>query len=81
MGITTDPFYRHPMVKKAMRDDRAKLIRRMLETKFGKLPKWVDERLEKAKSDEIERWAKKLLTAGTLEGVLGRSQGPKRLSE
>jgi len=80
MGITTDPFYRHPMVKKAMRDARAKLIRGQLATKFGKLPKWVDERLEKAKSDEIERWSKKLLTAGTLEGVLGKSHGPKRLS-
>jgi len=80
MGITTDPFYRHPMVKKAMRDEGAKIIRGQMEAKFGKLSKWVDERLEKAKSDEIERWSKKLLTAGTLEGVLGRSQGPKRLS-
>jgi len=80
MGITTDPFYKHPLVKKAMRDARAKLIRGMLETKFGKLPTWVDERLENAKADEIERWGKKLLTAGTLEGVLGKSHGPKRLS-
>jgi hypothetical protein len=80
MGITTDPFYRHPLVKKAMRDDRAKMIRAMLETKFGKLPKWVDERLAKAKSDEIESWEKKLLKAGTLEGVLGKANGPKRLS-
>jgi hypothetical protein len=80
MGITTDPFYRHPLVKKAMRNAEAKMIRGMLETKFGKLPKWVDERLEKAKSDQIERWGKKLLKAGTLEGVLGKSNGPKRLS-
>ena len=80
MGITTDPFYRHPLVKKAMRNAEAKMIRRLLETKFGQLPKWADERLDAAKSDQIERWAKKLLTAGTLEGVLGKFHGSKRLS-
>jgi hypothetical protein len=80
MGITTDPFYRHPLVKKAIRNAEAKMIRSQLETKFGKLPKWADERLDAAKSDQIERWAKKLLTAGTLEGVLGKFHGSKRLS-
>ena len=80
MGITTDPFYKHPLVKKAMRDARAKLIRGQVETKSSKLPKWVVERLEKAKSDEIERWSITMLTDRTVEGVLGKSHGPKRLS-
>ena len=71
MGITTD-FNKNPFVQDAIRDDRAKMIRGLLATKFGKLPKWVDERLEEATSVRIERWSKKILTAETLEGVLGK---------
>ena len=47
------------------------LLRDLLESKFGKLPKWADERLRKATAAQAERWAKKVLSAGTLEGVLG----------
>ena len=72
MGITTDIFYKNEFVQDAIRDDRAKMIRGLLETKFGKLPKWVDERLESATSVQIERWLKKTLTADTLEAALGR---------
>jgi len=71
MGITTD-FTKNEFVQEAIRDDRAKMIRGLLVTKFGKLPKWVDERLEEATSVQIERWSKKILTAETLEGLLGR---------
>ena len=64
------------MVREAMqdaiRDDRAKMLRDQLKTKFGTLPKWVEERLEEATSAQIGRWAKKILTADTLEGVVGK---------
>jgi hypothetical protein len=62
MGGTTD----------AMRDARAGLLRGQLVTKFGRLPKWVDGRLDAASSATVERWSKKILSAETLEGVLGR---------
>jgi hypothetical protein len=71
MGITTD-FLDNEIIQDLIRDDRAKLIRGQLATKFGKLPKWVDERLEAATSAQIERWSKKILSADTLEGVLGK---------
>ncbi len=74
MGITTDPFYKNEFVLDAIRVDRAKMLRRQLATKFGKLPKWVDERLEAATVDQFERWSKKFVTAETLEGVLGKSR-------
>ena len=48
------------------------MLRGQLEAKFGNLPKWVDERLEAATSVQVERWSKKILTADTLEGVLGK---------
>jgi hypothetical protein len=71
MGITAD-LTKNEFVQEAIRDDRAKMIRGLLVTKFGKLPRWVDERLEEATSVQIERWSKKILTADTLEGVLGK---------
>jgi hypothetical protein len=74
MGSTTD-ILKNEFVQDIIRDDRAKMMRKLLETKFGKVPKWVDERLEEATSVQIERWAKKILTAETLEGVLGKNTG------
>jgi hypothetical protein len=72
MGTTTDPFYKNEFVMDAMLHAQANMLRRMLATKFRSLPKWVDERLEEATSVQIERWSKKILTADTLEGVLGK---------
>ena len=71
MGSSTD-FYKNEFVMDAMLHARANMLRTQLATKFGKLPKWVDERLEAATSIQVERWSKKILTAVTLEGVLGK---------
>ena len=56
----------------AMRHDRAKMLRMQLVTKFGRLPKWVDERLEEATSVQLERWLTKIINAGTIEGAIGK---------
>ena len=76
MGITTDIFYKNEFVRDAIRDAvrdaEANMLRALLEKKFGKLPKWADERLGGATSVQIERWSKKILSAETVEGVLGR---------
>ncbi len=50
------------------------ILHDQLETKFGALPKWADTRLTKANPAQLERWAKKILTASSLEGVLGRAR-------
>ena len=59
-----------------MAKDRAEgmvlLLRDLLEAKFGRLPQWADERLQKATAPEAERWAKKVLSARSLESVLGQ---------
>jgi len=44
----------------------------LVETKFGPTPKWAEERIQKAKPSQVERWAKKILVADTLEGVIGK---------
>jgi hypothetical protein len=56
------------------RDGQSSIIRIELETKFGRLPKWVDERLSHATLSDVERWAKKLISAGTIEDVRGKKQ-------
>ena len=71
MGITTD-ITKNEFVQDVIRDDRANMLRGQLEAKFGNLPKWVDQRLEAATSVQVERWSKKILSANTLEGVLGK---------
>ena len=47
------------------------VLRDLLEAKFGKLPRWADERLQKATAAQAEHWAKRILSADTLEGALG----------
>ena len=49
-----------------------KIIRGQLDAKFGKVPKWADQRLENAKTSQVERWSKKIIVAQSLEDVLGK---------
>jgi hypothetical protein len=44
----------------------------LLATKFGPMPKWARLRLEKGSAAQVERWGRKVLTADSLEGVLGK---------
>lgn len=48
------------------------IVRGQMETKSSELPKWVDERQVHAKLSQAGRWSKKLLTAETLAGLLGK---------
>ena len=48
------------------------LLREQIQTKFGPLPKWAEDRLSQASTTQVERWARKVLAAKTLENVLGR---------
>ncbi len=59
-----------------MRYALAKMLRVQLKTKFGRLPKWADERLKVATSVQIDRWMKKFVRAETIEGVLGKKYPP-----
>ena len=52
------------------RKGRRGLLRILLETRFGKLPDRVLERLATATATEIKRWARAVLTAKTLDKAL-----------
>jgi hypothetical protein len=49
----------------------AKVLREQLTTKFGPLPRWAEVRVAEARPNQVQRWAKKILAADTLEGVIG----------
>lgn len=50
----------------------AKMLSGQLETKFGKVPKWAQARLQTAKKVQLGRWSRKIITAETLEAVIGK---------
>ena len=55
--------------RRALKQGEARLLRRQLIRRHGDLPTEVTQRLEKASTGEIERWADKILTAKTLDDV------------
>ncbi len=58
--------------EKARRKEAAKLLRIWLESRFGSLPAWAEERLNVAGTDELESWVHRTLTATSLPDVLGQ---------
>jgi hypothetical protein len=54
----------------SQRDDRIKLLTRQLETLYGKLPTWANEKIAAAQSRTLEKWMLRLLKAKSLEEVL-----------
>ncbi len=53
-------------------EGRIALLQDMLGAKFGPLPKWARTRVQNATPAQVERWAKKVLTAETVEETLGK---------
>ena len=51
------------------RQGAAKIVRQMLTHRYGRLPRHVIERLDRARPKELERWSKRLLDADTLDAV------------
>jgi len=50
----------------------AKLLRRQLEHRFKKLPKWVADKLATATPSQIEQWGERLLETKSLAAIFGR---------
>jgi predicted transposase YdaD len=55
---------------------RERLLRKLLHLKFGPLPQWAEAKLAAADSDTLELWAERVLSEGSLEGVLGSPASP-----
>lgn len=50
-------------------EGEAQLLLRLLAKRFGQLPPWVVERLEKASIEQLESWCERILDAQTLENI------------
>jgi hypothetical protein len=48
------------------------LVHDLLAAKFGPLPKWARARVDSATPAQLERWAKKVLTADALDEVIAK---------
>ena len=51
---------------------KAEIVLGLIGAKFGPLPKWARARVAKAAPAQLERWALMLLTAETLDEVVGK---------
>ena len=51
------------------REGEIRLLRRLLQRRFGDLPAWVGERFAGASPEELEKWGERLLDAVILEDV------------
>ena len=55
-------------------EGEAKLLRRILEYRFKRLPKWATDKLATATPAQIEEWGKRLLEEESLAAIFGRNQ-------
>jgi hypothetical protein len=55
----------------ARKEGEAKILVGLLTRRFGPLPKWAENRVNKAKSAQLEEWAYAVLNASNLTEVLG----------
>jgi hypothetical protein len=58
-------------LREGMQRGEAKLLRRQLARRFGPLPPWADERLERASEAELEGWADRVLECRGLVDAFG----------
>ena len=52
-------------------DGKAQLFRRLLLARFGDLPSWANDRLSGADEHTLDAWTEAVLTAQSLDALLG----------
>lgn len=53
-------------------EGKVEFLLKVLPARFGPLPPWAVQRIARATPAQLDRWVAKLISAPTLEGVLGR---------
>ena len=56
-------------IKQGIAKGESKLLKRLLERRFGALPAWATEKLSNATEPALDAWGEAILTAPTLEAV------------
>jgi hypothetical protein len=68
---TTADRLREEGLTQGLTQGQIKLLRHLLERRFGPLPPEFESRLRAATSAELERWAEAVLAAASIEEVFG----------
>ena len=56
-------------------EGETKLLKKLLERRFGVLPVWAEDKLSSAAEQDLENWAELVLTATSLEAVFAPEIG------
>jgi len=56
---------------KGRKEGETKILTRLLSRRFGQLPKWAENRINKAEPAQLENWADAVLDASNLTEILG----------
>ena len=68
-------------IAKGRIEGESKLLKRLLEHRFGVLPAWATEKLTNAPEPALEAWGEAVLTATTLDAVFQIEATPKKSKE
>ncbi|MFM8331268.1 MAG: DUF4351 domain-containing protein [Candidatus Methylumidiphilus sp.] len=63
-------------IQEGLQQGEARILLRLLERKFGPLPKPVADQVLSADADTLLSWSERVLTAATLEDVVQNDGGP-----
>ena len=55
-------------------EGQSRILKRLLERRFGTLPQWATEKLIRATENDLETWADTILTAPTLEALFSTDE-------
>ncbi len=69
--MTLAQQFRQEGIQKGRQEGELRLLRRLLQRRFGELPAWVENRLASASVDDLERWSDRVFDAVILEDVFG----------
>jgi hypothetical protein len=61
-------------IEQGIQQGQARALARQLTHRFGALPAWVTERLDKATADELETWVEAVLSADSITAVFGAAR-------
>lgn len=59
-------------MQQGMQQGEAAALKKLISLKFGELPGWAEAQIQSAALPELEIWLEAILTADTLESLLGR---------
>lgn len=69
---TIERYERKKAIDEGRHEGVEGMLRKQIALKFGELPEWADERIASAPDAQLEDWVAQILTANSLEDLLGK---------